>query len=176
MKKLITLLFLTVGIISTISCDDPEPIIIEPIQYNVFCYGDGTQGFQTTGGFKEETSLTPNGSILTPVSLLGTGLVLNSNDELEGNGPIIDMEFYGSSIQGFQSGTYTISQQEATGEVNATYSLDFDPSVSLNTNILLESGSISVAPYQNGYAIEINAIDSNGDEFHGIYLGVIPTL
>lgn len=173
MKKL-QLLFLCLTMLSVLSCDDDNNIQqVETPATNIFCYGDGTLGFDVIGAIRGETLQIATDAILTPVTILGDGIILNDMDEVEGSGAIIQLDFFGNSTSGFQSGLYDISTLQESGNASGSYSLNFDSTSTTNTFVNLDSGTIRVTPYNNGYLIEINATDNNGEDFHGNYFGIV---
>lgn len=171
--KLLIVLLLTISL-NSCNSDDDFPQTQLPT-FNVFCFGDGTQGFDVISSFRGETTLIAPDQIRTQVTILGDGLSLNDMDEIEGNGPLIQLDFYGNNTAGFQTGLYQISTLQESANVIPRYSLDFDPTATINASIPLEDGFIRVSPFENenGFFIEIAAIDANGDEFHGNYLGLV---
>lgn len=177
MKKLITLLFITTAIMTTTSCmsDDDLPIV-SPIQVNTFCYGNQTTNFETINAFRSEPQASNGTGVLSAVTIIGEGITLNDMNELEGAGVVMQLNFYGDSFDGFQTGLYQISDLEEPANVALSYSLDFDATTQFNSTIALESGFIRVEPYFESFAITVNGTDTNGDEFHGIYLGGVNLL
>lgn len=177
MKKIMRLLFIATALITTTSCDSGDDLPTGPsIQVNSFCYGDQTTNFVTVGAFRGETLQVSNTGIRTQVTILGDGVTLNDMDELEGAGSLIQLSFYGDSLDGFQTGLYEISNLEESANVAVSYSVTYDAAVPLQPVIRLVSGNVRVQPYATGYAITIDGLDENGDEFHGIYLGNVPII
>lgn len=179
MNKILTLVMLFATLMTFNSCDSDDDLPQQnPTQVNVFCYGDqdAEASFNAAGATRGETSQTANSGILTPVTIYSDGIMLDDTDQLDGSGQIIQLQFYGNSLSGFQSGVYTISDLDSTGNVNAQYALNYDSANQFTTFINLPTGFIKVEPFQTGYAITIDGQDVNGDPFHGIYLGNVPIL
>ncbi len=177
MKK-IHLLLIGLFMVSLSSCNDDDNVLppLETPAANVFCYGDGTLSFDVTGAFRGQTLQISNDAIRTQVSILGDGLSLNEMDQIEGIGAIIELDFFGNTTQGFQSGLYEISDLQESANASGSYSISYDPTVTTNSFNTLDSGLIRVSPYNNGYLIEIDAVDSNGDDFHGNYFGLVQSI
>ncbi|KEZ92049.1 hypothetical protein [Nonlabens ulvanivorans] len=177
MKKITTLLFMAAALVMTTSCDSDDDLpVSQPIQVNTFCYGDQTTNFETIGAIREEPQLSGGTGVLTEVTVLGDGLQLNDMDEIEGAGVLMQINFYGNSVDNFQTGLYQIANTEEPADASLSYSLDFDSTAMFNTSTALESGFIRVETYQTGYAITVDGLDTNGDEFHGVYLGNVALL
>ncbi|MBF4985951.1 hypothetical protein FNJ87_16995 [Nonlabens mediterrranea] len=177
MKKITVLLFMAIAVIITSSCDSDDDLpVSQSIQVNTFCYGDQTTNFETIGAFREEPQLSGGTGVLTKVTVLGDGLQLNDMDELEGSGVLMQINFYGNSVDNFQTGLYQIVSTEEPADASLNYSLDYDSTSMLNASVALDSGFIRVETYQTGYAITVDGLDTNGDEFHGIYLGNVTLL
>ncbi|MEO9502707.1 hypothetical protein [Nonlabens ulvanivorans] len=177
MKKITTLLFMAAALVMTTSCDSDDDLpVSQPIQVNTFCYGDQTTNFETIGAIREEPQLSGGTGVFTEVTVLGDGLQLNDIDEIEGAGVLMQINFYGNSVDNFQTGLYQIASTEEPADASLSYSLDFDSTSMLNASVELESGFIRVETYQTGYAITVDGLDTNGDEFHGVYLGNVALL
>ncbi|GAK75289.1 hypothetical protein JCM19296_867 [Nonlabens ulvanivorans] len=165
------------ALVMTTSCDSDDDLpVSQPIQVNTFCYGDQTTNFETIGAIREEPQLSGGTGVLTEVTVLGDGLQLNDMDEIEGAGVLMQINFYGNSVDNFQTGLYQIASTEEPADASLSYSLDFDSTSMLNASVELESGFIRVETYQTGYAITVDGLDTNGDEFHGVYLGNVALL
>lgn len=176
MKQLSIILLALMAVTGLQSCSDDDLPPRNTIITNQLCYGDGTQGFNTTGAFNDDTIFISTGVSRTNVHILGEGLSLNDMDEIEGAGPIVRLTFYGDDNTGLQTGVYDVSTLQDVANVTAAYSLDYDSNNTFNTFINLDSGRIRVSPYSTGYFIEFITTDSNGDAFHGNYLGNIHLL
>ncbi len=164
-------------IVMTTSCDSDDDLpVSQPIQVNTFCYGDQITNFETVGAFRGETQQVSSTGIRTFVTILGDGVTLNDMDELEGAGVLMQLNFYGNSTEGFQTGLYTISDLDEPANATLGYSLDFDAANTFSSFLALDSGFIRVTTYLTGFAISIDGIDDNGDEFHGVYLGNVNQL
>ncbi len=172
--KWLTLVAVLIAATSCISDDDLQPA--PAIQVNSFCYGDQTVNFETIGAFRGETFQASSTAIRTPVTLIGDGVSLNSMDELEGEGPLIILDFYGNSLDGFQTGLYEISSLQESANVAVKYSVTYDATMTLQPFIGIDSGYVRVQRYSTGYAITIDGMDQNGDEFHGTFLGNVPII
>jgi len=172
--KLLLVLLITISLNSCNSDDDLPAVELPPT--NVFCYGDGTQEFNVTGAFRGETLEIATDQIRTQVTILGDGLTLDDMDEIDGTGPIILLDFYGDNTAGFQTGLYEISTLQESANVSGSFSIDFDPTITTNNFATLDDGLIQVSPFNNGYLIEIDATDENGDDFHGNYFGIVPII
>lgn len=179
MKKVMSLLFMATALMATISCDSDDDLPVArgaTVQVNTFCYGDQTTNFFTTGAYRDETIQISNTAFLTNLDILGQGLTLNGMNELQGTGVLMELSFYGSTAAGFQTGVYDISTLEEPANVSLSYSLDHDPSSMVNAFLDLTSGIITVETFQTGFSIDVDGMDENGDEFHGIYLGNVPII
>jgi len=171
-KKIISMLFVAMTMVTLMSCDSDDDLPSSPsITVNSFCFGDQTSNFDVIGAFRGETEQLNPTEIRTVVNILGDGLSLNDVDELEGIGVLMQLNFYGNSPAGFQTGVYDISNLQESANVSLSYALDYDATNTFNSFIEVSSGFIRVETFRTGFAITVDGIDGNGDEFHGIYLG-----
>lgn len=165
------------ALILATSCDSDDDLPTGPvIQVNTFCYGDQTTNFETVGAFRGETLQVSADAIRTAVTIYGDGVSLNAMDELEGAGVLMQLNFYGNSTAGFQTGLYEITDLEESANVAVGYDLNYDAANMFSSFLSLDSGYVRVETYQTGYAITIDGTDANGDEFHGVYLGNVTLL
>ena len=98
------------------------------------------------------------------------------NDQLEGAGFTIELDFYGNIDFPLQPGIYSINDLKLEASVEAVFYLDYDPSLMINSGVKLDSGNVLVEPYSTGYYIVIDAVDTSGNPFHGNYLGNTTTI
>lgn len=174
MKKMF-LLFLILGSASC-SIDDDAPVLPE-IVVNEFCYGvDSAESAGVSAAFNENIESVTNGIYTTKVFITDEGFTVLDNDRLDGNGFLIALTLVGDQNILFQTGNYSINSGTEVANAQVTYFEDFDTSAMINQGTVVESGIVIVRPYSTGYYIQIDGVDREGNDFHGIYLGNSKTI
>lgn len=170
MKKILYT-FLFMGLLQACSIND-DPVQLPPIVVNQFCYGvDTAQIASVNKSFYREAAFVASGVYKTDLLLTSQDFMVSDTDEIDGAGFLIDVDLNGNLDEPLQTGIYSIASGSEFGKAQLTYYEDFDTAVMLNAGINLESGIVVVRPYRTGYFIEIDAVDSEGNEFHGSFLG-----
>lgn len=171
MKKILIISFLLAVFTSCSNdVDLPEP---PEVIVNEFFYGiEGTEHVQVESGFYRDSQLLGDGVVKTDVVITGEGFTVSTTDQLEGTGFLIDIDLNGNQNEPLQTGRYSISTDVEIGTAQVIFLESFDSTLPLNRGVTLESGTVIVQPYRNGYLVEIDAIDVLGNEFYGNYLGV----
>lgn len=103
MKKFKFVLLLSVICIAFVSCDpdDDTPAVANDFKI-------GTISYPLARGFRIATEPDSPNLFYTPVALVSTGLSIDANEELVGNGNLVAFEFYTAANNGLQAGTYTL--------------------------------------------------------------------
>jgi hypothetical protein len=170
MKKI---LLLSIFLIAVTSCsnDDDLPQLPE-IVVNEFSYGvDAAQSVTVQRAFNGQAQPLGNGVVNTELFITERSFNRTNTDNLEGNGFLISLALNGDSGLPLQPRVYDINSAIEIGSAQASYAEDFDTAQPANNQITIESGTITVRTYRTGYYIIIDAVDANGNEFHGRYLG-----
>ncbi|WP_124979487.1 hypothetical protein [Nonlabens xiamenensis] len=169
-SRLIWIMLILSAVIQT-SCDSDDDVVLPQIVFNEFCYGPDQEIFVSDAGYSNDIIMINTDTFNTPIKITDANFSLNNNN-LEGSGFLLELSFYGNRAQGFQEGIYNISNDQEVGNVIAGYNSQFD-SNNLNPLVNFSDGYVILQAYRNGYVIEVNATDFNGDGFHGIFAGPI---
>ena len=170
MKKVL-ILSLIIGILAACSNDDDLPQVSE-IVVNEFCYGlNGAENAEVSAAFNKTTESVVQGVFTTEVNITGPNFSILDNDRLDGTGFLINLTLVSNENIAFQPGNYLIDPNTEIANAQVSYFEDFDTASTMNLGIVIESGIVVVRPYSTGYYIRIDGVDSQGNDFHGIYLG-----
>jgi hypothetical protein len=166
--SLLALLFLS---LTACNSDDDLPQLPQ-VEFNLFTYGpDPVSSFETTTAYYENPAQVSAGVFRTGAFITDQNITLDTNNDLQGAGTVIDLSLFGDIDVPFQPGVYRIDGNQDVASAYVAYNVDFDAANTINRPIPLVSGYVRVTTRDNVYAIEINGDDLNGDFFHGIYLG-----
>jgi hypothetical protein len=167
-----------VFLFSVTSCDGDDDLPSGPaLIVNSFCYGtDSVNSFESTNAYYNEVEEVRPRVYRTAAFVTDENLTVDLNSNFQGIGVLLEIELYGDRNDVFQSGTYKIDANQEVGNAVVSYDIDYDSGNSMNLGLILTSGAVRVTPFETGYAIEIDGKDSNGDRFHGIYLGNVTLL
>ncbi len=167
---------IAISIVGCTADDDATDRLLPPAIINGFIYGPGDADF-----FNVNRALNKPTVFIAPDIFKNDLFVVSAdleidNGDVEGTGNLVTLFFNGNRDVDLQPGIYAINPQQAVGNVQVTYSTDYDSDQQINSVIPLVSGAVRVTQDAIGFIIEVNGRDADGVQFHGNYLGRLTSL
>jgi hypothetical protein len=174
LKKIQFPILTVLGVFLLFGCpsdDDDVMAVVPPPAMQTNAFNIATTSYPLAVGFRSPTFEDIPGQLWeTTVVLAGSNFTIQ-NDELQGQGPVLLIQFY-TDRANLTSGTYNLDIGNNAGEAYVSISTDYDSNNNNNVENDIFNGVVELTINGDDFIIEISGTENDGGQpFTAYYSG-----